>query len=227
MPWPENPNPRMSSMTLPSRSVNSTNLVGLVFVLAVHAVALYGLWKHSLIPSPSEAMTLFVNFIAPPAPNKAEEPKRPPPPKLQPKEKPQPRQLVAETPIVSPTDYVAPPPPPTPAPEPVIQAPQMTLPAGPVALGSELSVACPERSAPSYPPESRKRVEMGVVVLRVELSESGHVAVAKVQHSSGFSRLDEAALTAVRSWRCTPATRNGQPVRATALQPFNFILQGS
>ncbi len=223
----------MTSMTLPPRPVNRTNLVGLVLVLAVHAVALYSLWKHSLIPSPSETITLFVNFIAPPAPNKVEEPKRPPTPKrppspkVQPKEKPQPRQLVAETPVVSPTDYVAPPPTPAPAPAPVIHAPQMTLPAGPVALDSELSVACPERSAPSYPPESRKRVEMGVVVLRVELSESGHVALAKVQSSSGFSRLDEAALTAVRTWRCTPATRNGQPVRATALQPFNFILQGS
>ena len=42
-------------------------LVGLAFVLALHAAALYGLWQHRLIPSPQEAMTLFVNFIAPPA----------------------------------------------------------------------------------------------------------------------------------------------------------------
>jgi hypothetical protein len=77
-----------------------------------------------------KAATLFVNFIAPPAPEKKEEPKRPPPPKLKPIEKPQPRQIVAETPVVAPTDYVAPPPP-LPAPAPVIEAPPMPLPAGP------------------------------------------------------------------------------------------------
>ena len=166
-------------------------------------------------------MTLFVNFIAPPAPEKQEEPKRPPP-KPHPAEKPQPRQLVAETPIIAPTDYVAPPPP---KPAPVIEAPPMPLPAGPVAMFTELSVACPERAAPPYPVLARRLGETGVVVLRVELSETGHVAVAQVQSSSGYARLDEAALGAVRTWRCTPATRAGQAVRAVALQPFNFVLQ--
>lgn len=200
-------------------------LAGLLFVLALHAAALYGLWQHRLIPSPQEAMTLFVNFIAPPVPEKKEEPKRPPPPK--PIEKLQPRQIVAETRVIALTDYIAPPPPEKPAPETVVQAQPMPLPPGPVALSSELSVACPERSAPAYPPQSRRLGETGVVVLRVELSETGNVALARVDRSSGFARLDEAALTAVRTWRCTPASRNGQPVRAVALQPFNFILNGN
>ena len=172
-------------------------------------------------------MTLFVNFIAPPAPEKKEEPKRPPPPKPKPIEKPQPRQIVAETRVIAPTDYIAPPPPEKPAPESVIQAPPMPLPPGPMALSSELSVACPERSAPAYPAQSRRFGETGVVVLRVELGESGNVALARVDRSSGYPRLDEAALAAVRTWRCTPATRNGHPVRAVALQPFNFILNGN
>lgn len=204
-----------------------SHVIGLFFVLILHAAALYGLWQHRLIPSPQEAMTLFVNFIAPPAPERKEEPKRPPPPKPKPIEKPQPRQIVAEARVVAPTDYVAPPPPEKPAPEPAIQAPTMPLPPGPVALSSELAVACPERSAPAYPPQSRRLGETGVVVLRVELSETGNVALARVDRSSGYSRLDEAALIAVRTWRCTPATRNGHPVRAVALQPFNFILNGN
>lgn len=210
-----------------SMRIAPERIAGLVFVLALHAGALYGLWQHRLLPSPQEAMTLFVNFIAPPAPEKKEEPKPPQPPKPKPIEKPQPRQIVAETREVAPTDYVAPPPPEKPAPEPAIQAPPMPLPPGPVALSSELSVACPERAAPAYPAQSRRLGESGVVVLRVELSETGNVALARVDRSSGYSRLDEAALSAVRSWRCTPATRNGHPVRAVALQPFNFILQGS
>ena len=205
-------------------------LAGLLFVLALHAAALYGLWSHRLIPSPQDAVTLFVNFIAPPAPPKVEEPTRPPP-KPRPIEKPEPRQLVAEAPVVAPTDYVAPPPPPKPAPvieaprAAAIEAPPAPKPAGPVNLGSELSVACPERTPPAYPSLSRRHNEEGTATLRVELDESGHVVAARVNASSGHARLDEAALAAVRTWRCTPATRNGQTVRAVALQPFKFVLQ--
>ncbi len=209
-------------------------VAGLLLVLALHAAALYGLWSQRLIPSPQEATTLFVDFVAPPAHEKEEEETKPPPRKPmerhQPAEKPHPRQLVAETPVTAPTDYVAPPPPPppqpAPEPEPAIQAPPMPLPAGPVAISSELAIVCPERAAPVYPLQSRRFGETGIVVLRVELSETGQVATAAVDRSSGHARLDEAALAAVRKWRCTPASRDGQPVRAVALQPFRFVLQG-
>lgn len=203
---------------------------GLVLVLALHAAALWGLWQHRLIPTADEAATLFVNFIAPPAPERKEAPKPPPPkPKPKPVKKPEPRQIVAETPVVAPTEYVAPPPPPEPAP--VVAAPPPpaapAMPVGPVRLGSELSVACPERTPPRYPPLSRRMGEEGAVVLRVELDEQGRIGVARVSTSSGFSRLDDAALAAVNTWRCTPAQRNGQPVRAVAVQAFNFVLQGN
>ncbi|MDP1652618.1 MAG: energy transducer TonB [Rhodocyclaceae bacterium] len=193
----------------------------------MHAAILWGLWQHRLIPSPQEALTLFVNFIAPPVPEKV-----PPPPKPKPIEKPKLRQIVAETPVVTPTDYVAPPPPPQPTP--TIVAPIATpappappKPMGPVTLGGELSVTCPERTPPRYPPHSRRMGEEGTVLLRVELDEHGKVCAARVSGSSGFARLDEAALEAVRTWQCHPAQRDGRPVRAVALQPFKFILQGS
>lgn len=203
-------------------------LTGLLLVLALHAAALWGLWQYRLIPSPGEAVTLFVNFITPPAPERKAEPK-PPPPRPAPQKKNPPSRIVAETPVVAASDYVAPPPPPEPAP--VIESPPAPpappKPAGPVTLASELSVACPERSPPRYPPLSRRMGEEGAVVLRVELDEQGNIDAARVSSSSGFARLDDAALAAVRAWRCTPARRDGQPVRAVAIQPFNFILQGS
>jgi protein TonB len=204
-------------------------LAGLFLVLTLHAAALWGLWQHRLLPAPAEVATLFVNFIAPPAPKPAVAPKPPPPkPKPQPVEKPKPRQIVAETPIVAPDDFVAPAPPEPPAPVvPESPPPSMPLPAGPVALATELSVACPERAAPAYPSRSRRLGEEGTVILRVELSETGTVGAVRVKTSSGFPRLDEAALAAVRGWRCSPAQRNGQAVAATALQPFKFVLQGS
>ena len=133
--------------------------------------------------------------------------------------------VVAEAPVVLPEDAVAAAPAPakTMTSEPVA-AP--ALPVGPVALSGDLSVVCPSRRAPAYPALSRRLGEAGKVVLRVSLDRVGNVAKASVDRSSGFPRLDEAALAAVRDWRCTPAQRNGQAVEATALQPFNFVLEG-
>jgi len=206
--------------------------VGLAVVLALHAAVIGGLWSHGLIASPHEAVTLFVNFIVPPVPPKVEQPQNPPAPKRKPIELP--RQIVAEAPVMAPTDYAVPAPPPVAAP--VMQAPRppssgiappapAPLPAGPVTLASELSVSCPERTAPGYPKFSQRLGEEGTVMLRVELNETGQVAAARVNSSSGYARLDEAALAAVLTWRCTPATRDGAPVRAVAMQPFKFMLQ--
>jgi protein TonB len=199
-------------------------LAGGVLVLLIHALALWGLWSHRLIPTPVEAATLFVNFIAPPAPQKAEEPRQPTPPKPRAIEKPQQRQLVAETPVTAPADHVAPPPPQA---APVIEAPATPLPTAPVALSGELSLVCPERTPPAYPALSLRRGEIGTTILLVELGEDGRVINASIETPSGFTRLDQAALTAVRTWRCQPPRRNGVAVRAVAKQPFKFILQGN
>lgn len=208
---------------------NPVSLPGLMFVLAAHGALLYFLFKQQLIPPPEQLATLIVNFI-PAARPKEETKPEPPPPKPQPvKKPPQSRQLVAEAPVLSPSEPVAPPtaPDPEPDPEPVAVAPppQQMAP-GPVTLSSELSVTCPELNAPAYPALSRRLGEEGKLVLRVELDENGRISVAQIINSSGFKRLDEAALVAVKTWRCTPPQRNGQPVRAIALQPFNFVLQG-
>lgn len=193
---------------------------GFALVLALHGVALYGLWRHRILVVPDEVVTLFVETLtATPQPREA--PKPPRPEKRRPPEPQQPRQLVAEAPVVSPAEAVAPPPPAAPVAE--APPPRST---GPVTLGAELSLSCPERRAPAYPPLSRRMGEEGKVLLRVELDEQGAVSAAHVATASGFPRLDEAALAAVKTWRCTPARRDGQPVRAVALQPFKFILDG-
>lgn len=201
-------------------------VAGLLLVLALHAAGLWALWGHRLLPAANEAQTLFVNFIAPPAPPKDEPAPRREPPKQRIEEAPRPRQLVAEAPLVAANDPLAVPPAPTPAP--TISAPPEPRPAaGPVTLANELSVSCPERSAPVYPMPSRRLNETGTTVLRVELDEQGRVVATSVATGSGSSRLDDAALAAIKNWRCTPAQRNGQAVRAVALQPFKFVLQGN
>jgi protein TonB len=66
--------------------------------------------------------------------------------------------------------------------------------------------------------------EHGRLVLRVELDEEGNMTSVKIKESSGYKRLDEAGLAAVRAWRCDAAVRDGKAVRAVAMQPFDFIL---
>jgi len=204
------------------RSLKQEQLIGLLFVLALHGVALYGLWSYRLIPTPDEAITLMVNLINPQPPEQPKPPKpeptKPRPPDLLPPEHPH---LVAEAPVVSPDEPVAYSPPPPP---PVVEAPP--LPPQPVVLAGELSVSCPERSPPEYPAFSIRLNEQGKVVLRVELGEDGRVTTAEVKTSSSYRRLDDAALNAVKTWRCKPSVRNGLAVRAMALQPFNFTLEG-
>jgi len=208
---------------------------GLLVVLALHGGVLYGLWSARVIPPPAEAMTLFVNFINPTPPQPV--PRVIPQVPLKPVKREMPPaklshyHLAAEAPVVSPTDAVEPLPSPStvialPPVEPPEPSPVPPKPAGPVTLSSELAVACPERTPPVYPPLARRLGDTGKVVLRVELDETGRVSTAKVVTSSGSNRLDEAALAAVRTWRCHPAQRDGQAVRSLATQPFNFTLEG-
>lgn len=206
------------------RALHREQFAALLVVLLVHMAALWAMWSHRLISVPQKAATVFVNFIAPPQAPRLEPVPRRESPRQRIDEAPRPTQLVAEAPVASASEAIAP----VPAPAPVINAPAEPKPAaGPVSLGAELAVSCPERSAPNYPMLSRRLNETGTTVLRVELDEQGRVAAAGVATGSGSSRLDEAALAAIKTWRCNPAQRNGQPVRAVALQPFKFVLQGS
>ena len=95
----------------------------------------------------------------------------------------------------------------------------------PVMLSSELSVICPVLNPPPYPRQSRQLGEEGKLTLKLELNENGRVKEIQVLNSSGYHRLDEAAVAAVKTWRCNPPLQNGQPVRAIALQPFSFVLE--
>jgi protein TonB len=205
------------------RTLKTEQWVGLLIVLVLHGALLYGLISYRMIPAPEEAITLMVELINPPA---ADQPKRPvvepvKPAKPLKNEPPHPtQQLVAETAVLLPGEPIAPPPQPVPAPAPVIAAP--VLPPQPVALSGELSVNCPERTPPDYPEFSKRLNEEGRVVLRVELDTEGKIVAVTVKTRSGFARLDEAAVSAVKRWRCKPAIRDGVAVPAVALQPVDF-----
>ena len=66
---------------------------------------------------------------------------------------------------------------------------------------------------PDYPPASRRAGEEGTVTLSALVLESGRISEIKVVKSSGFEKLDEAALKDVqRNWRFVPGKEDGKPV---------------
>lgn len=66
---------------------------------------------------------------------------------------------------------------------------------------------------PDYPPQSKRLGEEGATILRLYILEDGRVGDVQIGTSSGFPRLDEAAVKhAKRSWRFLPATEGGKPV---------------
>ena len=57
------------------------------------------------------------------------------------------------------------------------------------------------RVLPAYPPVSVRRGEQGIATVVIHIAQNGRVDAARVGRSSGSSRLDRAALDAVRKWR--------------------------
>lgn len=77
---------------------------------------------------------------------------------------------------------------------------------------------------PPYPSLSRRLREEGRVVLDVYILADGRVGETRLRRSSGHSRLDEAALDAVRRWRYVPARRGDEPIPFWYVQPVDFRL---
>jgi protein TonB len=78
---------------------------------------------------------------------------------------------------------------------------------------------------PRYPMLAREQGLEGVVVLSVLVRPDGRVEDARVASSSGADVLDAAALSAVRTWLFTPATRAGRPVESIVEVPVEFALR--
>jgi protein TonB len=167
-------------------------------------------------------------------------PPPPPPPQAAPQQQ--------KSPLLPASPIVAPPPPialampapalaTSPAPAPVVipaPAPAAAAPAAPapapaapaVATGRDLSANLVDATPPRYPIDSRRAREQGTVVLNVTVGIDGRVADIGLSRSSGFDRLDRAALAAVKRWRWSPTRQNGQAMIIQGLVSIPFVLQG-
>ncbi len=162
--------------------------VGIAFVAVLHAAALYGLWQHRLLPTPTDVATPLRELHRPagaeeegrtqaPAATQAEAHRETPAPADRRRDARRRAHRLrrsataaqAGTGIRARSSKLRPCP-----------CPPARWPCLP---NSRLPVL--SASAPSYPALSRRFGEEGVVVLRVELDETGRVAIAKVASSSG------------------------------------------
>jgi protein TonB len=80
-------------------------------------------------------------------------------------------------------------------------------------------------TTPDYPVQSRALGEKGVVLLAITVDELGRVSAAQVTRSSGFPRLDAAAVSWVTAhWRYRPAMQNGKPIVVKTQATVTFKL---
>lgn len=80
---------------------------------------------------------------------------------------------------------------------------------------------------PIYPAQARRRNQQGVVLVEIRLDERGGLREMKLLRSSGIESLDEAAMSAVASWRFRPEVQDGEPVPSRVRIPIEFALTAS
>lgn len=214
-----------------------------VGVLAAHAILLTAVWLHrNALPPKEVAVQSITAQLIPPAPaaqpvavqSAARQPAPPKPtPRVKPKVEPRPVQKAIPTP-----QPVAQAPSPTPAPAATAPtpAPAAPAPAAPAAAPGParetMQVSAPKNVSalsctfvkPTYPSMSKRRGETGTAYVHFIIGVTGKIESVQLQKSSGYPRLDEAALEATRASTCPPYIENGQAIRAAHTLPFNFTL---
>ncbi len=115
-----------------------------------------------------------------------------------------PRGTVSQAPPVAPTDRSG-------STEPVIAMPSIDPRIG--------------LSEPPYPASEIRAGHAGTVLLSIYVLENGRVGDVKLDQSSGYAKLDDAALREARRWRLQPGMRDGVPVAMWKQIPITFQLQ--
>jgi periplasmic protein TonB len=209
----------------------------LLLVTLAHVWVIYNLAKNTITPKykVDQVRAMQVSLIAPPAPElelapivETTKPVIEPKPKLKklvektmPVERPAERLIEAATqqPIVEekPAAKIEP-----------VQVSEISK-AEPIVEDKieppRFGVAYLNNPAPEYPAMSRRAGEVGLVVMKVLVSSEGSADEVKIEKSSGFERLDNAAIDAVKKWRFIPAKKNHQSLSAYVLVPMKFSLE--
>ena len=222
-----------------SRAIAVVALAHLGLLLVFH----YGLPSFTFKKPPD----LSIAFYAPPpVPAQAVAPQAVPPPP-QPAPKPPPPKPVQkatpkvepkpEPPKVQPKDtFVMPAPPqettmavesPPPAPARAAPAPAQTQAAPAIAAtaDADYKAAYLKNPKPPYPALAVRMQAEGRVILIAEVLPDGRAGKVQVERSSGFALLDKSALETVKTWRFTPARKDGVIITQAVRIPIDFDLR--
>ena len=213
--------------------VISRNAAIAVSVVLLHVGFIYALYSGLLIRAVELVVPVVVmsQFIEPPSP------KVTPPPPVAPAPA---KKAIAKAPTVAaplpmaindPTPAVNAPTGTT-TPQPALPAIAAPVAAAPVAAPAAPAVQLPSSDAdylqnprPPYPAISRRLNEQGKTTVRVLIGTDGLPQRAEISKSSGFSRLDDAAMATVMRWRYVPGKRGGVAEAMWFNVPINWILE--
>lgn len=189
-------------------------------VAGLHLALLAALLHYTLQPSTPPESVISVSLLSPPdlQPPPPVAPK--PAPKRMAEKAPQPPAQIVVAQTQAPAAETAPAAPPPEAAPPVV-APIMEAPV----VQPDLKALYAENPL-AYPPMSQRLHEQGLVLLTVTINTRGLVDAVKLARSSGFPRLDSAALEQVNRWKFRPSLRAGQPVTDTYTIPIRFSWSG-
>ena len=212
-----------------------------LIVIAVIGLHVLGLWalQTGLLHRAVELVvpvSVISDLIEPPQPQD-----QPTPPAPLPRVAPPPKAAPQVRPVVQPTAQPVAVATPTPEPhaptgvaEPLPSTTQAAAVAAEPAIPSAppAKIELPSSSAdylnnppPPYPPLSKKLGEQGKVIVRAFIDERGTATKAEIRTSSGYDRLDQAALQTVLKWRYAPGKRAGVPEAMWFNVPIHFVLE--
>lgn len=201
------------------------HLVGFIMVVLFHVVTAYALMSGlarkviEVVKAPIE--TKIIEEVKKP---ELDQPP-PPPPKLAPPPPPYippPEINIAVQPSTAPSNAItavttekpkAPPPPP---------APVVAKPAVRTEPVIDAARSCQK---PEYPAASKRMEEEGTVVVSFLINTDGSVLDSKIDQSSGYSRLDQAARSALGKCKFKPGTVDGKPEQSWARIKYTWRLE--
>ncbi len=222
----------------------SRNAIIALAVVALHVGFIWALQNGLLMRAveiivPAEVLS---QFIEPPAPKVkpitpitpvSPTPPTPPKPVKRAEAKapaPQPLAIADPTPLSNTTN--APTGVTTPQPTPAPIATAVAVAVAPVAAPSPPAIQLPSSDAsylqnpkPPYPALSRRLNEQGKTTVRVLIGVDGLPQRAEIATSSGFDRLDQAAMATVMRWRYVPGKRGGVAEAMWFNVPINWVLE--
>lgn len=196
-----------------------TNSAWLFFAAVAHVslIALFLALQTASSAAHTDIMAVTLLPMAPPAPSVA-----PAPPQPQPVKTTAPKKRLSEPAAISqpsaPADSA-----PAPAEAQVAKSSAQTD-SAPLFVAAH-DAAYLNNPRPIYPSMSRRLGEQGKVMLEVHVQPDGSASKVSLAKSSGFPRLDEAAVDAVKRWRFVPAKQGNDNVAQVVIIPMPFVLE--